>query len=323
MSQSHKTKTPRQYILLSLKGVAMGAADVVPGVSGGTIAFITGIYDELLSSINSINLKALKVLTSEGIKAFWKHINGNFLVFLLLGIGLSIASLAKLISYLMDEHAIGLWSFFFGLVSASIFYVAQQVSKWNFATVIGFILGAVFAYYITEIPPMQQSGELWFIFVSGLIAICAMILPGISGSFILLILGSYEIIINAIKSINISIMAVFATGCVIGLLSFSRVLKWLLDKHRNLTIAVLSGFLLGSLNKIWPWKVNVGAPLYTHSNGKVEYITENISPYNFEGDNQFIIAVSLILVGFLLIFGMEYVAKKLNPTKQDNAKLSQ
>jgi putative membrane protein len=316
-------KKPIDYFLVSLKGIAMGAADVVPGVSGGTIAFITGIYDELLSSINSINLKALKVLTSEGIKSFWKHINGNFLIFLLLGIGLSIASLAKLISYLMDEHAIGLWSFFFGLVSASIFYVAQQVSKWNFTTVLGFILGAGFAYYVTEIPPMKQSGELWFIFVSGLIAICAMILPGISGSFILLILGSYEIIINAIKSINLSIISVFAVGCVIGLLSFSRILKWLLDKHRNLTIAVLSGFLLGSLNKIWPWKVNVGAPLYTHSNGKVEYVTENVSPYNFEGDNQFIIAVSLVLIGFLLIFGMEYVAKKLNPTKQDNANLSQ
>jgi putative membrane protein len=186
--------------------------------------------------------------------------------------------------------------------------------------VIGFILGAFFAYFITEIPPLQQSGELWFIFVSGLIAICAMILPGISGSFILLILGSYEIIINAIKSINISIMAVFAAGCVIGLLSFSRVLKWLLDKHRNITIAVLSGFLLGSLNKIWPWKTNVGEPLYTHSNGKEEFITKNISPSSFEGDNQLILAISLFLVGFVLIFAMEIVAKKLNPSQSSSTK---
>jgi putative membrane protein len=320
MAELYKTKTPIQYALLSLKGIAMGAADVVPGVSGGTIAFITGIYDELLGSINNINFQALKTLKSDGVKAFWKHINGNFLVFLLLGIGVSIASLAKLISYLMDEHAIGLWSFFFGLVTASIFYVAQQVSKWNALNVIGFILGAFFAYFITEIPPLQQSGELWFIFVSGLIAICAMILPGISGSFILLILGSYEIIINAIKSINISIMAVFAAGCVIGLLSFSRVLKWLLDKHRNITIAVLSGFLLGSLNKIWPWKTNVGEPLYTHSNGKEEFITKNISPSSFEGDNQLILAISLFLVGFVLIFAMEIVAKKLNPSQSSSTK---
>lgn len=320
MAELYKTKTPIQYALLSLKGIAMGAADVVPGVSGGTIAFITGIYDELLGSINNINFQALKTLKSEGVKAFWKHINGNFLVFLLLGIGVSIASLAKLISYLMDEHAIGLWSFFFGLVTASIFYVAQQVSKWNVLNVIGFILGAFFAYFITEIPPLQQSGELWFIFVSGLIAICAMILPGISGSFILLILGSYEIIINAIKSINISIMAVFATGCVIGLLSFSRVLKWLLDKHRNSTIAVLSGFLLGSLNKIWPWKINVGEALYTHSNGKEEFITKNVSPIGFEGDNQLILAISLFLVGFVLIFAMEIVAKKLNPSQSTSTK---
>jgi putative membrane protein len=320
MAELYKTKTPSQYALLSLKGIAMGAADVVPGVSGGTIAFITGIYDELLGSINNINFQALKTLKSDGVKAFWKHINGNFLVFLLLGIGVSIASLAKLISYLMDEHAIGLWSFFFGLVTASIFYVAQQVSKWNALNVIGFILGAFFAYFITEIPPLQQSGELWFIFVSGLIAICAMILPGISGSFILLILGSYEIIINAIKSINISIMAVFAAGCVIGLLSFSRVLKWMLDKHRNITIAVLSGFLLGSLNKIWPWKANVGEPLYTHSNGKEEFITKNISPSSFEGDNQLILAISLFLVGFVLIFAMEIVAKKLNPSQSSSTK---
>jgi putative membrane protein len=311
MSESRGVKN---YALTALKGVAMGAADVVPGVSGGTIAFITGIYDELLGSINKMNLSALGILKKQGLKAFWQHINGTFLTVLLGGIGVSILSLAKLIDHLMTHHAIGLWSFFFGLVGASIIYVGKQVEKWNTSTIISFIVGAVFAYFITVLPPMKEASELWFIFVSGLIAICAMILPGISGSFILLLLGSYPTIIEALSTKNIAVLGVFAAGCIVGILSFSRVLKYLLDNLRNVTIALLTGFLLGSLNKLWPWKVTL--EYYTKHAGTpkekiVPLVQENVLPQHFETPPQLFLAIAMILIGFGLIFGMEYLAEKL------------
>lgn len=170
-------RTLKDYLLISAKGIGMGAADVVPGVSGGTIAFITGIYEELLSSISNINLQALKVLKKDGLLAAWNHVNGSFFLALLTGIGISVASLAKLITYLMEHHAIGLWSFFFGLVAASIVYVGKQVEKWNISTVLGFVVGAAIAFVVTILPPMGKTDQTWFIFVSGMIAICAMILP--------------------------------------------------------------------------------------------------------------------------------------------------
>jgi putative membrane protein len=309
-----KQVSVRKHLLTGLKGIAMGAADVVPGVSGGTIAFITGIYDELLGSINNLNFKALGVLKNEGIKKFWNHINGTFLTVLLMGIGTSIVSLAQLIDYLMLHHTIGLWSFFFGLVGASSIYVGKQVGQWNIKTVVGFTIGAIVAYFITVLPPMKEASETWFIFISGLIAICAMILPGISGSFILLILGTYPTIIEAISSKNLPIIVVFASGCIIGLLSFSRVLKYLLDNFRAITIAVLTGFLLGSLNKLWPWKTTL--TYYTKHAGTpkeklVPLIQENVLPQHFDTPPQLFLAIAMILIGFGLIFGMEYVAEKL------------
>lgn len=300
----------KDYGLITLKGLAMGAADVVPGVSGGTIAFITGIYQELLNTISSVDLSALKKLKSEGISAFWKHINGNFIVALFLGIGISIASLAKIISYLMEHKTIALWSFFFGLVTASIFYVGKQVKKWDIKAIISFIIGTVFAFWITILPPMGHSDASWFMFVSGMIAICAMILPGISGSFILLILGSYQAVITSIKEVQITTLAIFAAGCLVGLMAFSRVLKWLFEKHESLTIATLSGFLLGSLNKIWPWKINV-KELYTHSDGKIDYLQDNVMPSSIVGDPLLIQAILFSILGFALIFGMEIIAKKM------------
>ena len=230
----------KDYILLSLKGIAMGAADVVPGVSGGTIAFITGIYEELLETINSINFAALKKLKSEGIKGFWKHINGNFLIALFIGIGISIVSLAKLITYLLEHHSILLWSFFFGLILSSIYLVGKTVKKWELSKIIGLLVGAGVAYYITILPPMENPNALWYVFLSGTIAICAMILPGISGSFILLLLGSYEMVLGAIKDVKLAIIGVFAVGCITGLLSFSKLLNWMFNHcHFN---RIFSGF---------------------------------------------------------------------------------
>jgi putative membrane protein len=301
----------KDYVFLSFKGIAMGAADVVPGVSGGTIAFITGIYEELLATISSVDFDALKKLRTEGIKGFWQHINGNFIVALFLGIGISIVSLAKLITYLLDHHAVLLWSFFFGLIVASVFLVGKKIKEWGISKIIGLLVGGVIAFYITILPPMQNPDALWFVFVSGAIAICAMILPGISGSFILLLLGSYEMILGAIKDVKIATIGVFAIGCLTGLLSFSRLLNWLFKHYHDLTVAILTGFLVGSLNKIWPWKITLQTR--TNSHGKiVPFIQENVLPQNFEGDAQLSMAVLFALIGLGLIIGMEKMATKSN-----------
>lgn len=249
-----KNRSAADFVLIALKGIAMGAADVVPGVSGGTIAFITGIYEELIESINRINLKALVILRKEGLKTAWRYINGNFFLALFLGIAISIVSLAKGISWLLDNHPVLLWSFFFGLVLASIFFVGKQVRSWKASSIFSFVIGAAIAYAITILPASGSNTALWYILLSGSIAICAMILPGISGSFILVLLGSYGTVLGAVHELDLRIIAVFAVGAVIGLLSFARLLKVMFARYHDLTVALLSGFLLGSLNKIWPWK---------------------------------------------------------------------
>lgn len=287
----------------------MGAADVVPGVSGGTIAFITGIYEELLETISSVNLKVLGVWKKDGFMAAWQSINGSFLLALFTGIFTSILSLARGISYLLENHAELLWAFFFGLVLASVFYMGKQVQGWDFKTILGLVIGAAFAFYITLLPPMGNSSEYWYILVCGSIAICAMILPGISGSFILLLLGAYTTVIDALKNLELDILALFAIGCVIGLAAFSRVLNYMFKKAKNLTIAVLCGFLIGSLNKLWPWKENVEL-LYTHSDGREDWLQSNVWPVNFVGDPQIGLAISVAIIGFGLILLMERMALK-------------
>ncbi|MDB4534548.1 DUF368 domain-containing protein [Vicingaceae bacterium] len=299
----------KDYVFLSLKGIAMGAADVVPGVSGGTIAFITGIYEELLNTINSVNLDALKKLKTEGLKSFWKHINGNFIVALFLGIVISIASLAKLITYLMANEAVLLWAFFFGLIISSIYLVGKKIKKWDISKVIGLIIGTGFAFYITLLPPIENPNALWYVFLSGAIAICAMILPGISGSFILLLLGSYELVLTSIKDLKLTIIAVFASGCIVGLLSFSKLLSWMFKKYHDLTIAILTGFLIGSLNKIWPWKETISTRINSHGE-TVPFIQNNVFPSDFSGDNQLIFAIIMALIGLGFILLLERVASK-------------
>jgi len=318
----------KDYLGLSLKGMAMGAADVVPGVSGGTIAFISGIYEELLETISSVNLSALKILRKEGVKAAWKAINGNFIVALFLGIGISIVSLAKAISYLLDNHPILIWSFFFGLVAASIFFVGKEVKKWTAGSVASLIVGTGIAYYVTILPPMASSGEPWFIFLSGMIAICAMILPGISGSFILLILGSYQTILGAVKDKDFMTIGIFMVGCVIGLLSFSRVLKWMFAKFHDVTVALLTGFLLGSLNKLWPWKetLEVFVKHAGEADEEIVPLVEKLAlPGNFTtpiveagdvvgqtpSDPKLMIAIVFCILGAAIILGMGFVAKKM------------
>ena len=295
-----------KYLITFFKGIAMGAADVIPGVSGGTIAFMTGIYEELIFSLKSIDLKSLSLLFKGDIKGFWKAINGNFLVAVFSGVLLSIFTLARLMQYLLINHPIPLWSFFFGLIIASALFILRHIEKWKISYVIALIIGIAIAVWICLVSPSETTDAWWFIFVSGMIAICAMILPGISGSFILLLMGKYAFMMTAIKEFNIPIIIVFAAGAVIGLLAFSHILFWLLKKYYKQTIALLAGFMAGSLVKVWPWKIE--SLTYTG----IDYPA---LPSHFEQhtgiDPQLPYAIAFVLIGFGLVFAIEYIAKAM------------
>ena len=301
--------------VLLLKGMGMGAADVVPGVSGGTIAFITGIYEELVHSIKNINYRTISTLWKEGLPAFWKAVNGNFLLVLVGGILISVLTLARIIEYLLVNHPILIWSFFFGLIIGSAIFVARSIEKWNIGTFISLLAGIAIAWIITSFTPAETTEAYWFIFLSGALAICAMILPGISGSFILLLLGKYQFILSALNEGRISIIAVLLTGALTGIIAFSHLLSWLLEKFHHLTIALLAGFMIGSLNKIWPWKVTVET--YIDSHGEIQpLLQDNVLPGRFisetGADPKILWAVLLALAGFLLIFMFEGISKKQN-----------
>lgn len=329
------------YLIISFKGIAMGAADAVPGVSGGTIAFISGIYEELIATISNVNLSTLVILRKEGFSAFWKKINGNFLLALLTGIIISFASFMKLAKYLIEQHPILIWSFFFGLIIASIFFVGKQITKWNIATVVAVIIGALLAFYITTLPSMASNNNPYFLFIAGAIAICAMILPGISGSFILVILGAYKTLSIAIDSWDLKKIVIFALGAVVGLLTFSRVLKWLFKHYNNLTLALLTGFIFGSLNKVWPWKKTISVmnditgevvpfssvsdfgtlSVYQKSIQNFEsyktVLEESIFALQYSEINEYLNpqtmpAIGLMIAGFLTIFILEKIGKRVN-----------
>ncbi|MTI31158.1 DUF368 domain-containing protein [Xanthovirga aplysinae] len=302
----------RKNLLLFLKGIGMGGADVVPGVSGGTIALITGIYEELLSSIKSIDIQAFQLLLKFRIAELWKHINGTFLLTLFAGIFFSLVTLSKLVVMAMEHFPIQLWSFFFGLIIISAFMVAKEIKGWHFSTYLAFALGTIIAWLITSAAPSHTPDTEIFTFLAGLIAICAMILPGISGSFILVIMGKYEHIVNALNNMDIIKLLTFAAGCVVGLLSFSRLVSWLLNRYHKLTIAVLSGFMLGSLNKIWPWKETVSYYMDRHGIQKpLEQV--NISPAAYldsSGQHPYLLqAILFMALGIGLVVGIELLAK--------------
>lgn len=306
------SRTLKDYFFIGCKGLAMGAADVVPGVSGGTIAFISGIYEELLESISNINLSLFKTLKKEGFKSAWKQLNGNFLIALFTGIFISIVSLAKMIKWLLENEPILLWSFFFGLVLASIIYIAKQITKWNSISFVLLILGAVLAYYITTLNPLiSENSSPLFLFLAGAIAICAMILPGISGSFILVLLGAYKPILEAIDGRDLKTIALVGAGAIVGLLTFSRVLKWLFVHYKNYTLVMLTGFIIGSLNKIWPWKEVLTFRLNSHGKN-VPFNEQSILPTSYDGDPKLLMSIALMIVGFSLILLLEKIAVKKN-----------
>lgn len=304
------------YLKVSFKGMAMGAADVVPGVSGGTIAFISGIYEELISTISGVNPSLLSTWKKDGFKAMWKDLNGNFILALFSGILFSIFTLMRLANYLLENHPVLIWSFFFGLVVASIWFVAKQIPKWNFKVILALILGAAVAFYIVSLPPLAANSSYFFLFFAGAIAVCAMILPGISGAFILVLLGAYKSVTEAAHDFDLKTLGIIGLGAIFGLLTFSKVLKWLFVHYSSITLAVLTGFIAGSLNKIWPWKEVLESAVY----GDKEVVLREASvlPWNFQGDPQTLWSILLMLSGFFLIVILELVATKSEPADAAN-----
>lgn len=305
--------------------MAMGAADVVPGVSGGTIAFISGIYEELIHTIDKLSIAIFTDWKTKGFSYVWRDYNLAFLSSLFLGIAISIFSLAKLISYLLDEHPIPLWSFFFGLIMASIIYIARQITTWNFAVILALLIGATIAFFITIVAPTDAPDSLFFFFLSGCIAIIAMILPGISGSFILVILGSYGIVLGALTDFlegifsldwekvktNFIKVFIFSLGCLVGLKLFSKILKWMFTHQKNLTLALLTGFMIGSLNKVWPWKKVLTTRIDRHGD-EVVVQSQSILPSQYQGDSLVLYAIVFAILGLLLILALEKFSKFKN-----------
>ncbi|SPY30291.1 Domain of uncharacterised function (DUF368) [Photobacterium damselae] len=290
----------------------MGAADVVPGVSGGTIAFITGIYDTLLESIRRINPKLISVLKEKGLKGAFEHVNGAFLIALFAGILTSIFTLARFITWMLHTHPIPLWSFFFGLIIVSVIHMLKQVDRWALTRFIAVILGAAFAYGITVVNPVSMDPTPVNIVIAGAIAICAMILPGISGSFILLLLGMYAPILGAAKSMDVVTLGLFAMGCVVGLLTFSHVLSWILRNYRDIALTFLTGLMIGTLGKIWPWKETLTWRINSHGE-QVPLVEQNLSPFNFEhvtGQPALLgYAVVAMILGIAIVWGLEKFAQ--------------
>ena len=316
----------KDYLMVGVKGACMGAADVIPGVSGGTIAFITGIYDEFVGSIARVDAEAVRLLLKGKIRDFWKHINGTFLLSVIAGIGVSVVSLAGLMQMLLSDYPVQTWAFFFGLIVASSIFILRGISGWKALDGGLLALGVVLGVTVCTLSPTQTPDALWFIFISGAIAICAMILPGISGSFILLILGKYQYIMGAISGLttgenfsqNLVIIAVFLVGAVFGILSFSKFLHWLLARWNKETLIVLAGFIIGSLVKVWPWS-NAEA-IVCSQNPELALMAENlegglpaelVSQYMAGADLHIAGAVVFALIGFSLVMGIEIAGKML------------
>ncbi|WXL27215.1 DUF368 domain-containing protein [Ectopseudomonas mendocina] len=302
----------KDSLLLYLKGLAMGAVDVVPGFSGGTVALITGIYDKLLASF-SASPRAIGLFLRGRITEAWRACDATFLLIVLLGVLTSVFTLARLISYLMLEQPVLLWSFFFGLVLVSVYLVGREVVLWNVGRLIGFVAGMALAIWITLAAPLQLEATPLILFIAGAIAISAMILPGISGSFILVLMGLYPVVLGALKNLDFFVLATFSAGCVLGLMTFSRLLSWLLHHVRDMTLATLAGLILGSLGKVWPWKQTL--TWQTNSHGEsYPLLQENLLPHQFNNlvgqEPHVLAAIALAVAAVVLVLGVEWLGKR-------------
>jgi putative membrane protein len=296
----------RRCLVLFVKGVGIGCADVVPGISGGTIAFITGIYEELLSAIQAFDITALRLFRRGQFKALWEHLHGSFLLPLLSGIGLSLITTAQIAVYLLAYYPIQTWSFLGGLLLASTFIIYQRIKQWRLQTLLISLGGIFFAYGITQATPLHTPNTSYGIGLAGAIAACAMMLPGISGSFVLLLLGKYTFMLNALKDFRLDTLVTFSLGGVVGLLSFSRLIAWLLRQHHDNTLAILAGFMLGSLNKVFPWEqlwnsLFLGTGSHKAGQNFLLFQLQSVCCQNFLA----IQALLWVSLGVLLMVGME------------------
>lgn len=304
----------KDYLIVLIKGLCMGAADVVPGVSGGTIAFITGVYDEWLDSLKRCTPAALLMIKNEGFAKTWRYINGNFLLALFGGMLISLKTFATLVLLAMEAYPVLVWAFFTGLIIASVYSLARKQSGWKFSHWFAFAVGIAFIYGISIVTPAQLPGHWWILFLGGFVAICAMILPGISGSFILLLVGLYPVFLNAISDFDIISLISFGAGCICGLVMFSGFVSWLLHHYHSITLATLIGFLVGSLNVTWPWKQALVTTVDSH--GKTVVLQQaNLSPFEYTAvtgmDPVILMACLSAAVGILVVLGTEYIAAKL------------
>ena len=295
----------KHYFILFIKGMSMGIANVIPGVSGGTIALITGIYEDLINSLKSFDTKSLKLITSIDISGFIKHTNLYFLLAVFGGSIVSVFSIASLFKYLFIHYPILIWAFFFGLIIASIYFVGKRITHWNTATIISLIIGTLIAISLSFMTPASENDNLFFVFICGIIGISGMMLPGLSGSFILILMGNYELLmVTAVTELNILLLSVFLLGSAFGLMSFSHILSWVFKHYKNQTLALLTGFILGSLSIIWPWK-EVAEKIIIK--GK-----EKIIAYNWYFPNELntetILAILLIIMGILSVYALENFA---------------
>lgn len=296
---------------LFLKGFAIGSANVIPGVSGGTIALITGVFERIINSIKSFNVRALKLLLKKDFKAFVSHTDLGFLTVLLFGMVTSIITAARVLGYLFENFPIFIWSYFFGLILASIWLVGKTITKFNISTVLFLLLGVFIATSISILSPASENDSFIYLVICGVAAVCSMILPGISGSFVLVLMGNYELVLRSINELNILNLAAIGVGCAIGLPSFSHLLSWLYKKFKNQTIALLTGFITGSLVVIWPWKNSFdSARELIPINELGAFLTPNVKVYYYERilptiDSHLWVALILVISGFLSIYLLE------------------
>ena len=293
----------------------MGAANVIPGVSGGTIAFITNIYEKLISALKAFDLQALLLLVKFDFTAFSEKVSLKFLIALGAGVIISIISLAKLLEIAFTEYEILTLSFFFGLILASIFSVAKEVKPWDFSAIVSFFIGVIIAISIAFLPPATANSNLFYMFLCGIVAVCSMILPGLSGSYILLLMGNYVLVLQAISNFDLGILLPLLLGCVVGLIVFSRLLSYLFENFRNQTISLLSGFVAGSLVIIWPWKRTEYLEV---AEGKIKAV--GYSWYLPEGNTDLFIALMLMACGYFLVYFIDYLGSRTRnlPDKENN-----
>lgn len=295
----------KTHISLFLKGLAMGAANVIPGVSGGTIALITGIYERLINAIKQCDIRAIRLLLSGEYSAAWRHIDGTWLAVLFAGIAVSIVTLARLFEYLLEQHERNTMAFFFGLILVSIVYVARGVQKFNPLTMATLLIGTAIAVSIALLAPASENNSTFYVFLCGVVAISSMILPGLSGSFVLILMGNYGLVLGAISSFSMSILLPLAAGCAIGLIVFSNILAWVFKRYADPTLALMTGFVIGSLVVIWPWKTAITETIERIGKPPREIITryEWFLPTLKQTDTW--IALLLLLLGAVCIVLME------------------